>query len=195
MKATNIDYFCACCVNSVYVEVIFILIIHVILALFYLLLCNFDFDNSTLDADSRNLSEAPAALVHLMLCTRAMPICASVLQRLVITTTMPLTKVGQLCCESGCTGRDIAARGGEVESDDSPRESRASPIRRLLPCYIRMSSSGTIFFWLMSHEKSTWLRTFISEIRMKIIASLLYSSHLSFTSMIRSMSLRIRRQF
>lgn len=36
MKAINVDYFCACCMNSVYVEIIFILIIHVIFALFYI---------------------------------------------------------------------------------------------------------------------------------------------------------------
>lgn len=107
----------------------------------------------TLDADFRNLPEAPVVLVHLMLCTRAMPICASVLQQLVITTTT-LTKVGQLRCEGGCTGRDVAARGGEAESDDSPRESKASPIK-LLPCYTRISSPGTFFFRLTSHEKST----------------------------------------
>lgn len=62
-------------------------------------------------------------------CYVSAPICASVLQRLVIATTT-LTKVGQLCCEGGCTGRGIAAWGGEVESDDSPLESRADPMKR-----------------------------------------------------------------
>lgn len=85
--------------------------------------------HETLGADSCNLPEAPAALVHLVLCIRAMPICASVLQRLVIATTT-LTKVGQLRCEGGCTGRGVAAWGGEVESDDSPLESRADPMKR-----------------------------------------------------------------
>lgn len=38
------------------------------------------FTTETLDADSRNLPESSAVLVHLMLCIRAMPICASVLR-------------------------------------------------------------------------------------------------------------------
>lgn len=84
--------------------------------------------HETLGADSCNLPEVPATLVHLVLFIRAMPICASVLQRLVITTM--LTKVGQLRCEGGCTGRGVAAWGGEVESDDSPRKNRADPMKR-----------------------------------------------------------------
>lgn len=125
-----------------------------------------------------------------------MAICASVLQRLATTTTTTtstmLTKVGQLCCEGGCTGRGVAARGGEAESDDSPRESRADPMKRhdyfhSSRLYSRRGSGNDSFPLVIALESTRSRTGKYSD--MEIIASHLYSSRLSFASIIRSMGL------